>query len=112
MTEVSERFLRLLLYRRLAALTSDADELESRAQQIVVFGSRAVGVSRPTSDWDVLFIMQSGPRLASKALDFIHMDPDEASSDLWVGSELAVHLRAIWRLFKGRWRLAPAGKNQ
>jgi hypothetical protein len=67
--------------------------------QLVLFGSRAAGVPRSNSDWDVLVVRTNGPtiRCASK-IDLVEIELAQVSSEAWLGSELANHIAAY-----GRW---------
>lgn len=71
--------------------------LRRSAGQIVLFGSRAAGLARPASDWDLLVVSEERPRSAP-ALDLVWVSPRELSTRAWLGSELAGHV-ACW----GRW---------
>ena len=79
------------------------------AQELVVFGSYAAGVSDPESDIDVLAV---GPRyrVARSGLDLISVSPEHIMSAEWLGSELASHIAAygVWIYGEGRWKKMAA----
>lgn len=72
-------------------------DLRGSADQIVLFGSRAAGLARPGSDWDLLVVGEGRPR-SSAVLDLVWVSPRELPTRTWLGSELAGHV-ACW----GRW---------
>lgn len=82
------------------------EELSSRATEIVLFGSRAQGVARPDSDWDLLCVgtAPTGRRIGS--VRPIWVEPARLLSSQWLGSELAGHIAAfgVWLLGPGAWR--------
>lgn len=72
-------------------------DLRRSADQIVLFGSRAAGLARPHSDWDLLIVGEDRPH-GCAALDLVWVSPRELTTGSWLGSELAGHV-ASW----GRW---------
>lgn len=72
-------------------------DLRRRAEQIVLFGSRAAGRARPASDWDLLCVAEQRPSSIA-GVDLIWISPCDLSTPAWLGSELAGHV-AAW----GRW---------
>ncbi len=85
------------LLQALADLGLSLGELQRSAEQIVVFGSRAAGLAREGSDWDLLLI-GSGSSLHTPALDLVWVTPREIESADWLASELAGHV-ASWGLW-------------
>jgi len=75
------------------------------AQELIVFGSYAVGVSDSDSDIDVLTV---GPhtRIARSGLDLISVSPERIRSSEWLGSELASHISVygVWIRGEGSWK--------
>lgn len=76
------------------------------ADEVVVFGSRAIGRSRPESDWDILLINCMNAHKI-RGVDFVFIDQQhpETSSN-WLQSELAHHVAeyGIWMKGIGTWR--------
>jgi predicted nucleotidyltransferase len=66
-------------------------ELTRNCQQIVLFGSRAAGVSREGSDFDLLCIGSGSSRLG-QSLDLVFLAPEDLYGSRWLGSELAGHV--------------------
>jgi len=79
------------LLQALADLGLSLGELQRSAEQIVVFGSRAAGLARESSDWDLL-IIGSDSSLHTPALDLVWVTPRELESADWLASELAGHV--------------------
>jgi len=77
------------------------------AQEIVLFGSRAAGVSTRDSDFDVLCI---GRRVCTtrltKPIDLLWLPSRRLTDARWLGSELAGHIAAYGRWMHGepKWR--------
>jgi hypothetical protein len=80
-------------------------ELEDRASEVVLFGSRASGVATAESDWDLLLVGR-GRSLHTDAVDLIWVPPDRLCDPQWLGSELANHVVAygVWLHGRGWWR--------
>jgi|GEM_PF-5394079 len=71
------------------------DELAKSASDVILFGSRTVGVNRPNSDWDLLIISdQSGHKKRGK-LDLVFVPQTKVSSPIWRRTELARHIGAF-----------------
>ncbi len=85
------------LYRALAASGVCFADLLRSAEQIILFGSRAAGLDRAGSDWDLL-VVGVGRSRSAPGLDLIWVSPRELAGDDWLESELAGHV-ARW----GRW---------
>jgi predicted nucleotidyltransferase len=75
-------------------------ELEERASEVVLFGSRASGVATAESDWDLLLVGR-GRRLHTDAMDLIWVTPDRLCNPQWLGSELANHVVAYGFMVAG-----------
>ena len=71
-----------------------------RAEQVIVFGSWALGVERPRSDIDVLCVGR-GRSVASDRLHIIWMSSGRIAEHVRRGSELACHLAAYGVWLKG-----------
>jgi len=82
------------------------DDIEERASQIVLFGSRAAGVAGPESDWDLLCI-GDGESIHLSRLDLIWVSEKDLTTRKWLGSELATHIAAY-----GKWLLGVDSWSQ
>lgn len=69
--------------------------------QVIVFGSRAVGVHAGSSDLDLFCVGGSEPRRPEK-LDIVRRTLCEVESPKWLGSELANHIAAYGVALRGR----------
>ena len=87
-------------------------ELGSRASQVILFGSRAAGVARTDSDWDLLCVGE-GTSIHNRVIDIVWISPAQLTTARWLGSELASHVAAYgqWLIGKDSWshlvRLSP-----
>lgn len=79
------------------------------ANEIVVFGSYAAGLSTRKSDLDVL-VVGSSIRINRRGLDLISVSSDYVKTAEWLGSELASHISVygVWLHGRGRWRKLTA----
>jgi hypothetical protein len=93
------------LDRVLEPLGMNLAGLRNAAEEIVLFGSRAAGVSDDLSDWDVLCVGY-GRSIRAGGADLVWVRPDVLGSDLWLGSELASHIAEYghWLAGSGAWR--------
>ncbi|WP_224361091.1 nucleotidyltransferase domain-containing protein [Hyalangium versicolor] len=66
-------------------------ELSSHCRQIILFGSRAAGVAREGSDFDLLCI-GSGSSQLGQGLDLVFVTTKESQGSRWLGGELAGHV--------------------
>jgi hypothetical protein len=68
------------------------------ADEVIVFGSMAVGLDRPDSDVDVICIGGPESKLKTDSLDLIVFPRAAARSQAWLQSELALHVKryGIW----------------
>lgn len=66
-------------------------ELSKSCEQIILFGSRAAGVSREGSDFDLMCIGSGLSRLGP-SLDLVFVAPEDCRRERWLGSELAGHV--------------------
>jgi hypothetical protein len=98
---------RLPLDRVLAAHGLSFDVLRQETAAIALFGSRAQGCARPSSDWDLLCIGRGRSRKLA-CLDLVWIDPIVIGDDRWLGGELAGHVAAHgnWMHGKPTWQLA------
>jgi hypothetical protein len=78
----------------LADLGLPLADLQRTAEQIVLFGSRAVGLGRAGSDWDLLVVGEGRSR-HTPSIDLVWVSPRELVSRSWLASELASHV-ARW----------------
>ena len=88
------------LPRTLVAHGISLADLERQASQIVLFGSRAGGVARTDSDWDLLCIGE-GVSTRSRHLDLVWIPAERIVHEAWLGSELATHVAAYGRWLAG-----------
>jgi Nucleotidyltransferase domain len=76
------------------------DELVACASDIVLFGSRACGLGREGSDWDLVCVGR-GPVRPRSGVDIVWVGPRTVMSPRWLGSELAGHVVAFGRPLVG-----------
>lgn len=88
------------LDRALSAAGVTWPALTRSASQIVLFGSRAAGLARDDSDWDLLCIGE-GRSLAVPGLDLVWISPAELTTPGWLAGELAGHVAAYGRWLHG-----------
>jgi hypothetical protein len=106
MNSVSRQQLVSALQRRLALANVDSNSFFSQAQEIVVFGSRAIGVNSDDSDLDVLCFTDRKVRIKTRQLDCICSPRSESETSYWKTSELAFHIAryGVWISGQGTWR--------
>jgi hypothetical protein len=68
--------------------------LSDGAEAVILFGSRAAGLARDDSDWDLLVVGRGRSRLR-RGLDLVYIDPESFRGASWQTNELASHI--------GRW---------
>ena len=90
----------------LSAMGISYRKLRAASEEVVLFGSRATGMARTHSDWDLLCVGNGLSRM-TPTLDLIRLSPKELNSSRWLGSELAVHIAHYGVWLKGK----PAWKN-
>lgn len=96
--------------RRLHNLISNSgmtyEKVISASTEVVIFGSRAVGMHRPDSDLDVLLVDANMGRPRVAGIDFVVLRSEELANSRWLGSELASHIAAYGKWIKGcgSWR--------
>ena len=66
-------------------------ELQRSAAELVLFGSRAAGVEREDSDFDLLLVGHERPK-RTRTVDWVWVSPERLCSAEWLGSELAGHV--------------------
>jgi hypothetical protein len=81
-------------------------DLIAESSEVVVFGSRAVGVQGFSSDLDVLAITPAKRAVRARGLDCVVLTPQDVGQSLWLGSELASHIVQFgqWVKGEGEWR--------
>jgi len=91
------------LCQRTSASLSDAIW---RSEEIIIFGSRSLGVNRASSDLDVLCVGPQLRKVKNPSIDCIFLAKKEMASHHWLGSELANHVLAygVWVEGDGLWR--------
>src|SRR5260370_9052565 len=106
MSNVNKQDLISALRTRLTLANVNSDALFSEALEVVVFGSRAVGVNRDTSDLDVLCFTNQKRRIRTRQLDCICYPHAEREGSYWRGSELASHIAryGVWIVGNDAWR--------
>ena len=87
-----------IISRRILAANQKPDEFIRHAEEIIVFGSVAVGLDRPDSDVDVMCIGGPSARLKTQSLDFIAVPRAETRRSAWLQSELTTHIAryGVW----------------
>lgn len=90
----------------LGSLGLSLEALSRCADSIVVFGSSALGVSGPGSDYDLLLV-GPGKTQRTRWVDLVWVNPRRAINSEWLGSELAQHVARYGRLLSGSfdWRM-------
>lgn len=76
-----------------------------RADELVLFGSRASKTHSRRSDFDILCV-GTGDRIKTGLLDVVWISRSKLLSDRWLGSELAGHVSQYgqWLKGEGSWR--------
>lgn len=100
-----------LLAQRLAAAGLSWAQLTQRCEQIVLFGSRAAGVARADSDFDLLCVVREKDsitredRRVTPGIDLVWVSLERLATQEWLGSELAQHVAAfgIWLHGQSDW---------
>src|SRR4051812_36427132 len=100
-----EHKLTQMLYRRLRSAGIDPARFFAEPDEIVVFGSRAVGVESPNSDLDVLAV-GGVDRFRTCGLHVIPVGVERSKTPEWRDSELATHVAAygVWISGSDGWR--------
>ena len=70
-------------------------DLTKSASNVVLFGSRAVGVNRPNSDFDLLIVSDRSGHKKHGRLDLIFVTQAKLNSPLWRRTEIARHIGAF-----------------
>ena len=94
------------LRTRLNAARVDCDGFLSEAKEVVVFGSRSLGVNSRTSDLDVLCVTRGKRKIKTQSLDCICIPSEDWISPYWLGCELASHIAkyGVWIIGSDDWR--------
>ena len=91
---------------RFATETLNQNQLASGcfddSSELVIFGSRSVGLERRSSDLDVLCIGTKTLKFKTPRLDLIGIRIDDAHRENWLSSELASHIAHYGTWIKGR----------
>lgn len=84
--------------------TPEPESFVQNASELILFGSRAVDLHTPSSDWDVLYV--GPPQEWVRNLDQIRVTRERLLSREWLGSELAGHIAQFGRVICGSadWR--------
>ncbi len=71
--------------------------LRARCSAVALFGSRASGLSRSSSDWDLLCIGEARA-IKTRTLDIVAIGEEVTSGERWLGGDLAGHVLAhgVW----------------
>ena len=88
---------RVPLDTALASIGLGFEELRRRCSEIVLFGSKAAGLDKRSSDWDLLCVGTGRPR-STWSIDLLWLEPQTLTDPEWLNSELAAHV-ARW----GKW---------
>ncbi len=75
--------------------------LEEPDTEVALFGSRAVGLQRPGSDWDIV-CTRAGRSRHSRSVDLLFVTPAVLESNEWLGSEIAQHIARYGRWIAGK----------
>jgi predicted nucleotidyltransferase len=90
---------------QLAKRGIDWAELKMKNQEIVLFGSWAVGAETPSADMDLFCVGQS-LRKKTALLDLVCYPSSVVTGERWLGSELANHIASfgVWLCGESTWR--------
>jgi hypothetical protein len=74
--------------------------------EVVIFGSRSIGMNHQDSDLDVLVVGGDARRMKRGGLDLVFISISDLASPTWLGSELAGHVSTygVWMKGHGDWR--------
>lgn len=89
----------------LASIGESWESLQQSSQEIVLFGSRAAGVTHERSDWDILCVGHGCTRRTAR-IDLLWVSPEERCSRAWLEGELAGHVGrwGQWLVGEPTWR--------
>lgn len=108
MLDRHQRHLLNLFADRLAASNCNVARFMDSSVEVVVFGSRSIGVHTASSDLDVLVVKETGSpqKTRSRQLDCICLPYRELKTAYWKGSELMSHIAhyGTWLKGDGSWR--------
>jgi hypothetical protein len=76
------------------------EALATEVEAVIVFGSRAAGLARADSDWDLLIVGRGRSRLG-RGLDLVYVEPSAFCGARWRTSELAGHIGRFGRTVVG-----------
>src|SRR5262249_4335845 len=97
----SKQHLADLLIQRLERNGLYRGSFFTEAVEIIVFGSMAVGLNRPDSDIDILYIGNDHFKIKKPKLDLIGIPATETINTSWLQSELASHVACYGTWLKG-----------
>ncbi len=83
-----------ILKERAQGLSPEAVKRLTSASQVVFFGSFAAGVESNSSDLDVFCVGESRAHFKTPRIEVLILPEYDLYSDVWLGSELANHIRA------------------
>jgi predicted nucleotidyltransferase len=94
-----------IVFGRVSAAGRTPKSYFDEASEVIVFGSMAVGLDRPNSDVDVMCIGGRQSKLKTHSLDLIVFSEETAKSQVWLQSELALHIShyGVWIKGKPDW---------
>ncbi|MDZ7693646.1 MAG: hypothetical protein U5K69_21430 [Balneolaceae bacterium] len=79
----------------------DIKDATFRASEIILYGSRAIGVNDTESDYDFLFVGEGEP-IKKNGIDLSWIKKSELNTKQWLESELAIHIAKYGRWLKGK----------
>ena len=94
------------LRRALESSDLSWEELSSKAEQVILFGSCAAGCERRGSDVDLLCVGE-GDRLDTGRLHLLWVEPSSLSDPAWLRSEIGGHIARYGIWLKGESSLGP-----
>lgn len=105
MTVIANQILLHKLRAAARAKKIDDESFIEKAEQLIVFGSRAAGVNSDHSDIDVLCVTNRRVSIKTSELDCICKTPKEVTEPDWLQSELATHIAryGIWLFGTDNW---------
>lgn len=84
----------------LSTSTADLRQVEYDAVAVALFGSRAAGCARPSSDWDI-FCIGNGRSQRFDNIDVVWVHPSDILTPRWLATDLASHVTTYARWLKG-----------
>ncbi|ADW70444.1 nucleotidyltransferase domain-containing protein [Granulicella tundricola] len=90
---IAAQSLAAVMQNRLQTSSEEVRRLLQNCEEIIVFGSYAAGLSTSASDLDIFCIGNERKHLKSKAIDLLVLRKEDVRLPLWLGSELASHIK-------------------